>query len=125
MITQKKGSAKLLGDGFEILIFGYVKYLFEIKKDLNLSKSVLDEAVNFIKYQYLAWETHIINEDKMKYYFASLLLLFKEKEMDEEEKNLINFIKKFHSNLSDADINKAVGEVAAWCQDLGDYNPFS
>lgn len=120
-----KGTARLLGDGFEILIFGYIKYLSKIKEHLNLSKSVLDEAVDFIKYQYLAWETQIINEDKMKYYFASILLLLREKKMHREEEKLNDFLKKHHSNLSKNDINKAIEEIAVWCHDRGEYRPFS
>ena len=122
---KKKGSAKLLGDGFEILIFGYIKYLFKIKEHLHLSKSVLDEAVDFIKYQYLAWETKIINEDKMKYYFASILLLLRENDLEEEEKKLNDYLKNYHSNLSEDDIYKAIEEIAVWCQDRGGYDPFS
>lgn len=122
---KKKGTARLLGDGFEILIFGYIKYLFKIKEHLNLSKSVLDEAVDFIKYQYLAWETQIINEDKMKYYFASILLLLREKKMRGEEEKLNDFLKKHHSNLSENDINKAIEEIAVWCHDREDYRPFT
>lgn len=122
---KKIGTARLLGDGFEILIFGYIKYLFKIKEHLNLSKSVFDEAVDFIRYQYLAWETQIINEDKMKYYFASILLLLREKEMRGEEEKLNDFLKKHHSNLSENDINKAIEEIAVWCHDRGEYKPFS
>lgn len=122
---KKKGTARLLGDGFEILIFGYIKYLSKIKEHLNLSKSVLDEAVDFIKYQYLAWETQIINEDKMKYYFASILLLLREKKMRREEEKLNDFLKKHHSNLSKNDINKAIEEIAVWCHDHGEYRPFN
>ncbi len=122
---KKKGSARLLGDGFEILIFGYIKYLFKIKEHLNLSKSIFDEAVNFIRYQYLAWETQITNKDKMKYYFASIKLLLREKEMGGEEEKLNDFLKKHHSNLSEDDINKAIEEIAVWCHDRGEYRPFS
>ena len=122
---KKKGTARLLGDGFEILIFGYIKYLFKIKEHLNLSKSVFDEATDFIKYQYLAWETQIINEDKMKYYFASILLLLREKEMRREEEKLNDFLKKHHSNLSENDINKAIDEIEVWCHDRGEYRPFN
>ncbi len=114
---KKKGSARLSGDGFEILIFGYIKYLNEIKKYLNLSKSVLDQAVNFIKHQYLAWETHIANEDKMKYYFASIIMLFREKEMHDEEELLINFIQGSHSNVTMNNINNVIEEIGKWCQD--------
>jgi len=41
----KKGIATLQGDGFELLIFGYLKYLDEIKRYLNLLKNFLDQAV--------------------------------------------------------------------------------
>lgn len=122
---KKKGSARLLGDSFEILIFGYINYLFMIKEHLNFSKSFLDEAVNFIKYEFLAWETQIINEEKMKYYFASIKLLLREKEMGKEEEKLNEFLKKRHSNLSEDDLNKAIEEIAVWCHDRGEYRPFN
>lgn len=122
---KKKGSARLSGDGFEILIFGYVKYLNEIKRNLNLSKSFLDQAVSFIKHQYLAWETHIANKDKIKYFFAGIIKLFQEKEMHNEEELLINFIQERHSNVSMIDINDAIKEIRKWCQDRGNYKPFN
>ena len=122
---KKKGSARLSGDGFEILIFGYIKYLNEIKKYLNLSKSFLDQAVNFIRHQYLAWETRIDNEDKIKYYFASIIMLFREREMHDEERLLLNFIQKRHSNVPMNDINDVIEEIGKWCQDRGNYKPFN
>jgi hypothetical protein len=122
---KKRGSASLSGDGFEILIFGYIKYLNEIKKYLHLSKSVLDQAVNFIKHQYLAWETHIDNEDKMKYYFASIIMLFREREMHDEEEQLISFIQEHHTNVNMNDFNDIMEEIRKWCQDRGNYNPFN
>lgn len=122
---KKKGSARLSGDGFEILIFGYIKYLNEIKKYLNLSKSFLDQAVNFIKHQYLAWETQIANEDKMKYYFASIIMLFREKEKHDEEELLIDFIRERHPNVAMNDINDVIEEIGKWCQDRGNYKLFN
>ena len=122
---KKKGSASLLGDGFEILIFGYIKYLNEIKKNLHLSKSFLDQAVNFIRHQYLAWETQIDNENKMKYYFASIIMLFRERDMHDEEELLINFIQEHHSNVTMNDINDVIEEIGKWCQDRGNYKPFN
>ena len=122
---KKKGSARLLGDRFEILIFGYIKYLSKIKAHLNLSKSIFDEAVDFIKYEFLAWETQIINEEKMRYYFASIKLLLREKEMGGEEGKLNDFLKNHHSNLSEDDTNKAIEEIAVWCHDRGEYRPFN
>ena len=120
-----KGSASLSGEGFAIFIFGYIKYLNEIKRYLNLSKRFLDQAVSFIRYQYLAWETHIANEDKMKYFFAGIIMLFREKEMIDEEELLINFIQEHHSNVPMLNINDAIEEIRKWCQDRGNYKPFN
>lgn len=114
-----------MGDGFEILIFGYLKYLYEIKKYLNLSKSFIDQAVNFIRHQYLAGETHISNEEKMIYYFGGIIMLFREKEMHNEEEQLINFIKERHSNVSMKDIDDVIEEIGDWCQDRGNYKPLN
>lgn len=122
---KKKGSARLSGDGFEVLIFGYTKYLNEIKRHLNLSKNFLDQAINFIKHEYLAWETHIANKDKMKYYFGGITVLIREKEMYDEEELLINFIHEHHSNVSTKDINDVIEEIGEWCQDRGNHKPFN
>lgn len=61
----------------------------------------------------------------MKYYFASILLLLREKEMRREEEKLNDFLKKHQSNLSENDINKAIEEIEVWCHDRGEYRPFS
>ena len=91
----------------------------EVKRYLNLSKSFIDQAVNFIRYQYLAWETHISNKEKMRYYFGGIIMLFREKEMHNEEELLINFIKERHSNVIMNDIDDAIEEIGDWCQDRG------
>ncbi len=122
---KKKGSARLSGDGFEILIFGYKKYLNEIKKHLKLSKRFFDQAVNFIKHEYLALEKHIDNADKMKYYFAGIIMLFRERDMHDKEELLINFIQERHSNVTMNDIDDVIEEIGKWCQDHENYKPFN
>ena len=97
----------------------------EIKGYLNLSKSFIDQAVNFIRHQYLAWETQISNKEKMRYYFGGIIMLFREKEMHNEEEQLINFIKEHHSNVSMNDIYDVIEEIGDWCQDRGHYKPFN
>jgi len=52
-------------------------------------------------------------------------MLFREKEMHNEEELLINFIQERYSNVSVIDINETIKEIRKWCQDRGNYKPFN
>ncbi|MFX0073080.1 MAG: hypothetical protein ACFFAO_18535 [Candidatus Hermodarchaeota archaeon] len=120
-IKKGKQFTTLNGNGFNVLGYGPHKYLDTINKELKISKVIIKTSSDFIDNIYSKW-FKIQSEQKFKYYFASLIMLLKNKNEEDKIIKLLSFIEN-HFGISNMEIEIKLNELILWCKSKN-FDPF-
>jgi len=119
-LKNGKNLVDLLGKGFTILGYGLPKYMERIQKEFKMSKQIIQKSLDFINNVYGKW-IEIRPEDTITYHFASLIMVLKK---DNIQDNLEDFINRNYTNISINEIYEKIKEISLWCKSKGNYEPF-
>jgi len=119
-LKNGKKLVNLLGKHFTVLGYGLPKYMERIQKELKIKRQIIQKSLDFINNEYSKL-VKIQLEDKIKYHFASLIMILSN---ENNQKKLEDFINEKYTNISIDEIYKKINEIILWCKKMGNYTPF-
>lgn len=111
-LKEGKRFINLNGTDRTVSGYGLSRNMDKAKKELRIDRITMNKAVGFIDYLYSKW-IKFDPIDKFKYHFASLFIVLKN---EEKQNELEEFIKIHHTNFPVSELNELVEEIKNWAK---------